>query len=61
MIRQFVAIVMQNPDVTEIRVDPRPDNARAIRCYTKVGFRTVAAITTRDGPALMMVLERTTR
>lgn len=58
MIRQFVEMLMQDPDVKEIRVDPRPDNARAIRCYTKVGFRTVAPITTPDGPALMMILNR---
>ena len=32
MVTQFVAFLMQDPTVTEIRVDPRPDNLRAIRC-----------------------------
>ena len=58
MVSQFVARLMQDPGVTEIRVDPRPDNRRAIRCYEKVGFRAVGPITTPDGPALMMVLAR---
>lgn len=58
MVSGFVAHLFADPEVTEIRVDPRPDNARAIRCYEKVGFRAVRPITTPDGPALMMVLER---
>ena len=58
MVSQFVSFLMQEPSVTEIRVDPRPDNLRAIRCYAKVGFRDVGVITTPDGPALMMVLKR---
>jgi len=58
MVSQFVAHLMEDPAVTEIRVDPRPDNARAIACYRKAGFRDVGVITTPDGPALMMVLTR---
>lgn len=58
MVSEFVSHLFADPEVTEIRVDPRPDNARAIRCYEKVGFRAVRPITTPDGPALMMVLER---
>ena len=58
MVSQFVARLMQDPHVSEIRVDPRPDNLRAIRCYEKVGFRAVGPITTPDGLALMMVLDR---
>ena len=60
MVSQFVAFLMEDPRVTEIRVDPRPSNARAIRCYVKVGFREVGPITTPDGPALLMVLKRRT-
>lgn len=60
MVSAFVALLLQNPEVTEIRVDPRPDNLRAIRCYAKAGFRERERITTPDGPALMMVLERRT-
>lgn len=59
--RPFVALeggepgFMQEP-VIEIRTDPRPDNARAIGCYEKVGFRRIADVDTPDGPAVMMVL-----
>jgi aminoglycoside 6'-N-acetyltransferase-1b/aminoglycoside 6'-N-acetyltransferase-2 len=56
MIRQFTDILKQNPAVTEIRADPRPDNVRAIRCYEKVGFLRAGRITTPDGQAIMMVL-----
>ncbi len=58
MVSQFAAFLLADPGVTEIRVDPHPDNARAIRCYLKVGFRAVGPITTPDGPALMMFLDR---
>lgn len=58
MVRQFVARIFADPAVTEVRLDPRPDNARAIRCYEKAGFRATGEIVTPDGPALMMVLER---
>ena len=57
MISEFVAQLFADPAVTEIRVDPRPDNLRAIRCYARVGFRAIGRITTPDGPALMMVLQ----
>ncbi len=58
MVTRFVARLFEDPEVTEIRVDPRPDNARAIRCYEKVGFRSRGPITTPDGPALWMALDR---
>ncbi len=58
MISEFVAFLMADPRVTEIRVDPHPDNRRAIRCYEKVGFQDLGRITTPDGPALMMILKR---
>lgn len=58
MVSDFVAFLMEDPDVTEIRVDPRPNNARAIRCYIKVGFEEIGPIETPDGPALMMILKR---
>lgn len=58
MVTAFVQRLLTDPAVTEIRVDPRPDNLRAIRCYEKVGFRRAGSIDTPDGPAVMMVLTR---
>jgi RimJ/RimL family protein N-acetyltransferase len=60
MISEFVQRLFDDSGVTEIRVDPRPDNVRAIRCYEKVGFKKVNQIKTHDGPAIMMVLDRKT-
>ena len=58
MVAAFAGRLFEDPRVTRIRTDPHPMNARAIRCYEKVGFREVATIRTPDGPALLMVLER---
>lgn len=58
MVRAFVARLFADPAVTRIQVDPRPDNARAIRCYEKVGFRRVGTIDTPDGVALLMICDR---
>lgn len=58
MVSQFAARLFDDPAVAEIRVDPHPDNERAIRCYASVGFQAAGPITTPDGPALMMVLGR---
>lgn len=57
-ISEFVQRLFVDPEVTEIRVDPRPDNVRAIRCYEKVGFKKVDHFNTPEGPAVMMVLDR---
>ncbi len=59
MVRAFVAMLFADPTVTRIQPDPRPDNARAIRCYEKAGFRRVGEIPTPDGAAVYMVCERT--
>lgn len=58
MVRQFCEWIFEDPAVTEIRLDPRPDNLRAIRCYEKAGFRSRGEITTPDGAAVWMVLGR---
>jgi aminoglycoside 6'-N-acetyltransferase-1b len=58
MVRQFVEFLFQDPAVTKIQTDPAPTNLRAIRCYEKAGFRKVGIVNTRDGPALLMVIER---
>jgi aminoglycoside 6'-N-acetyltransferase-1b/aminoglycoside 6'-N-acetyltransferase-2 len=59
MVAQFVETLFGDESVREVRVDPHPENARAIRCYEKAGFRRVADIATPDGPAVWMSCERT--
>lgn len=54
MVSQFVARLFENPAVTEVRLDPHPDNHRAIRCYEKAGFVRTGEIVTPDGRALLM-------
>lgn len=58
MVRQFVIRLLEDPRVTRIQTDPSPDNARAIRCYEKAGFRPHGLVATRDGPALLMRINR---
>jgi RimJ/RimL family protein N-acetyltransferase len=58
MIAAFVARLFADPAVTKIQIDPDPENARAIRCYEKVGFERVGIVETPDGPALLMTLPR---
>lgn len=58
MVRQFVSRLFQDPRVTRIQTDPSPDNARAIRCYEKAGFRRQSFVASRDGPALLMTLSQ---
>jgi RimJ/RimL family protein N-acetyltransferase len=58
MIAAFVEQLLADPKVTRIQVDPAPTNARAIRCYEKVGFERIGEIITPDGPALLMTLQR---
>jgi RimJ/RimL family protein N-acetyltransferase len=58
MVRTFVRRLFADPTVTRVQTDPSPENARAIRCYGKAGFRPVREIITPDGPALLMVCER---
>lgn len=61
MVRAFVERLLSDPEVTQVQTDPDPTNARAIRCYEKAGFRPVGEIVTPDGPALLMVIEKTPR
>ena len=58
MVREFVQFLFQDSSVTRIQTDPAPHNHRAIRCYLKAGFRTAGPITTPDGAAVLMVMER---
>lgn len=50
--------LFQWPRVRRIHIDPDPANGSAVRAYEKAGFRPVAEITTPDGPALYMMIER---
>ncbi|HEV7914624.1 MAG TPA: GNAT family N-acetyltransferase, partial [Albitalea sp.] len=54
----FVDRLFQDPAVTKIQTDPSPENHRAIRCYAKSGFKPIGNVMTPDGPALLMVCER---
>ena len=54
MIRAYVATLFADGAVTRVQTDPSPDNARAIRCYEKSGFRAAGVVDTPDGPALLM-------
>jgi aminoglycoside 6'-N-acetyltransferase-1b/aminoglycoside 6'-N-acetyltransferase-2 len=58
LVRLLAETILRDPAVTTIQVDPSPDNARAIRCYEKAGFRRVRDVVTPDGPALLMLRER---
>ena len=58
MLSRFVEFLMQDLELTEIRVDPLRDNIRAIRCYTKVGFLDDKEFTTPDGPSLLLIFKR---
>jgi RimJ/RimL family protein N-acetyltransferase len=55
MVRTFVERIFADRAVTRIQVDPSRDNARAIRCYEKAGFRRIGEVDTPDGRALLMV------
>ena len=56
--RAFVTRLFEDPAVTKIQTDPNPRNARAIRCYEKVGFLAVREVDTPDGRALLMIRNR---
>lgn len=58
MVREFAELLFQDPAVSKIQADPAPTNARAIRCYEKAGFRKAGSITTPDGAAILMILDR---
>ena len=54
MVSAFLDHLFRDPEVTQVQTDPSPDNARAIRCYEKSGFRRVGLVDTPDGVALLM-------
>ena len=58
MVRAFVDRLFEDLNVTRVQTDPSPENARAIRCYEKAGFRVAREVVTPDGAALLMYCER---
>jgi RimJ/RimL family protein N-acetyltransferase len=60
MIRAFLRRLFADPAVSVVQTDPSPNNARAIRCYARAGFRAVGPVETPDGPALLMHCTRRT-
>lgn len=58
MVRAFVALLFDDPSVWRVQTDPSPENARAIRCYEKAGFRVEGEVDTLDGRALLMYCDR---
>ncbi len=58
-VRAFIALVIARENPHRIILDPEPENARAIRCYEKAGFRHYATVPTEDGKqAYMMKIDR---
>ena len=60
MVSAFVKRLFENPEVTRVQTDPSSDNARAIRCYEKAGFRALREVVTPAGRALLMRIDRPT-
>ncbi len=58
MVSAFVRRLFEDREVTRVQTDPDPHNARAIRCYEKVGFRALREVATPAGRALLMVVDR---
>jgi aminoglycoside 6'-N-acetyltransferase len=56
-IRQFVANCWAR-GTPRIVTDPDPVNVRAVRAYEKAGFARERMVDTPDGPALLMVRDR---
>lgn len=58
MIRAFISMIFEDRSVTRIQTDPNPTNARAIRCYEKVGFMQSHIADTPGGRGLIMYCDR---
>jgi AacA4 family aminoglycoside N(6')-acetyltransferase len=58
LVQAVLALLFSDPTVTKVQTDPTPENARAIRCYEKAGFRRIKTVQTPDGLAVYMLCER---
>ena len=58
MVQAFVSMLFEDPLVTKVQADPKPDNSRAIRCFEKSGFSHRGRVNTPDGEAMLMVRTR---
>ena len=59
VLQSFIQQAIERHDPPYFVIDPALENARAIRCYEKVGFRRYATVLNEEGkPAYMMRLDR---
>ena len=58
MVGAFVSLLFEDPLVTKVQADPKPDNTRAIHCFEKSGFEHRGRVETPDGAAMLMVRAR---
>lgn len=54
-ISRFLRLIRERHSPTRIIVDPHPDNARAIRCYEKAGFRHYETVEDDSGKPVYMM------
>ncbi len=55
IMQSFCKMLFKNPQVKRIVIDPASNNTRAIRCYEKVGFKTLTK--THDGICEVTIME----
>src|SRR5207302_8394571 len=59
VLQSFLQQMIEHHDPPYFIIDPDPENARAIRCYEKVGFRHYDTMRTEEGKmAYMMRMDR---
>jgi RimJ/RimL family protein N-acetyltransferase len=54
-IKMFVRLIAEKHNPASIILDPSPENARAVRCYEKVGFRHYETRKHENGEAAYMM------
>lgn len=58
MVRALIDLLFSDQSVTRVQTDPSPGNARAIRCFERAGFTPRGIVSTPDGDALLMTIDR---